>query len=198
MEPTLTYSLLHTSGRENRFHVHKMMKDEFSWVPNMLRRKQANERTRYYDIVPCTAWPHTEWNDRSHTHMPSVQVAPPWRSCSSTCFHGTNSPQRLNTGAGGRETEVRQGGCRDERKKMEVRVWVREREKRNGEGQRERVSGKPNLWADGAPQHSGKINLTGAASALTERQGWRSGGGATQGEEMEGRTAGRGWSKGSQ
>lgn len=58
----------------------------------------------------------------------------------------------------------------DRQKARKVEATVRE-EERNVEGQRERVSGKPNLWVDGAPQHSGKINLTGAAPALNERQG---------------------------
>lgn len=57
------------------------------------------------------------------------------------------------------------------------RVRWREQKKKKKEIQRAgggTVSGKPNLGVDGAPQHSGEINLTGGASAPDERRGWRS------------------------
>ena len=96
------------------------------------------------------------------------------------------------------ETEGMERRHRDEREKVEATVRERAREReserererererekgRSTEGQRERVSGKPNLWVDGAPQHSSKINLTGAASVLNERQGWWSEREGEKGEE---------------
>lgn len=81
-----------------------------------------------------------------------------------------------------RTEEVEEPACCDEterEKKKQVRAVPSLRERQREETGRRRS----NLRADGAPQRSGKINLTAAASAPKERKMEEDGeGGATVGE----------------